>query len=132
MTESERRINADRTAIGAVVRDYFHGLRQSDPEAIARAFHPKAQIMGAPGGEEHFGDRDDFLRFIAETPSPAGAGEREQMSYDVLELTETSAAVRFTVFYLGITVVDLLLLAKHASGWRIVAKVYNRVPEVAP
>lgn len=116
----------DRRSIAGVVAGYFRALRESDPDLIEEAFHPEARIMGAPEGREHVTDRDDFVAFIGDTPSPAAAGEREDMTFTVLHETGSTAAVMCRVLYLGIYVVDLLLLARHVSGWRIMAKVFHR------
>lgn len=64
--------------VTSAVETYARGLRRSDPELIEKAFHPKAQIMGAPEGREHFDTREGFLQFIRRTAAPKSAGEPEE------------------------------------------------------
>ncbi len=116
----------DRTAIGAVVETYFRALRASDADGIRSAFHERAQVMGAPEGNEHFGSRAEFEEFVAAQPAPEAVDEPDAMSYEIRDLTESSAFVCARVPYQGIVCIDYLLLAKHARGWRIVAKVFHR------
>lgn len=112
--------------IETLILSYFTALRTSTPEGITQVFHPSAQVIGAPKGGEHITPATDLAEFVRKTPAPSDREELEDMEYEILYRTDSTAAVRFRVFYLGIYVTDLLLLAKFASGWKIVAKTYHQ------
>ncbi len=112
-------------AIDQVIHTYVRALRDSDPAAIRAVFLESALITGAPGGRTHVTPAWDLADFVSRTPAPATTGEPEDMSYEILAQTPSTASVRFRVLYLGIYVTDLLLLARFTGGWRIVAKVFH-------
>jgi hypothetical protein len=112
-------------------RPISRALRRSDAEGIRIAFHPQAQILGAPDRREHFTWRRDFEDFVSEQPAPDEVGEPHDMSYRVLDQTTTSALVRARVLYQGIVCIDYLTLARFESGWRIVNKMFHREDTLA-
>ena len=62
----------DRAEIEETVNDYLHGIRDSDPDRVARAFHPEATMTGHFGGtygvtQGACGSIAEFMRQIPPT-----------------------------------------------------------------
>ena len=57
----QRTNEADIAAVIEVVRTYYDGMIEGDAAKLARAFHPRASIVGNEGGGLSWSTLDEFV-----------------------------------------------------------------------
>jgi hypothetical protein len=113
-------------AIEAVVRTYFDGLHEGDPEKIAGAFHPCAHLYSQKDGAVVDLPREEWLALIRSRPSAKSQGlAREDRILAIDMAGEDAACVKVNCCIPPRYFTDYLLLLRTTDGWRIVSKSFH-------
>ncbi len=111
-------------AINTVVNTYVTGMLRGDADALRRAFHPKAQIIGRVDGQEWWGDLAAFIAECESGPLPVDAAI-PAYTIESIQLAGDTAVVRCVNLYQGRKYRDTLNLLRGPGGWSIVAKLFQ-------
>ena len=122
---SQRTNEADIAAVTEVVRAYYDGAIEGDAAKLARAFHPRASIVGNEGGELYWANLEEFVAECQGAVSEAGPYEWriERLSFE-----GDTALVRLFCQYAGVWYSDDLSLVLIDDAWRIVHKTFYPHP----
>lgn len=116
---------ADIAAVTEVVRAYYDGSMDGDAAKLARAFHPRAAIVGNEHGELHWATVDEYVAECRGLVAEAGPHE---WRIDGLSFEGDTALVRFGSQYAGVWYSDDLSMLRIDGAWRIVHKTYYPHP----
>lgn len=125
---------AVKAEIAEVLRLYFDGLHFSDPERLARVFHPDARYACATESPLIHLGMAEYFPIVAGRASPASRGERRRDRIVSIELAgPVTAAVRVECAIGPKFFTDLLTMIHVDGRWQIIAKVFHfeREPEAA-
>ena len=122
---SERTNEADIAAVTEVVRAYYDGMMTGDEAKLARAFHPRACIVGNEGGESTWATLDEFAADCKRAVAQAGPYE---WRIDGLSFEGDTAMVRLGGQYAGVWYSDDLSILRIDDAWRIVHKTFYPHP----
>jgi hypothetical protein len=127
---------ADKIAIKAVIQSaYVDGLfNKGDTLAIQKGFHPSFRLLGqAEGGKM----RELFIaewieivkKRIADGAFPAKKEKEVTVKFLKIDVVENVAMVKL-VFLVGgkKSYIDFISLYKYEDGWKLVNKVYHKMP----
>lgn len=121
--DAERKREAQRKAIEAVITEYLEGMVRRDLERLRRALHPLFVQSGHYKGQFEFYDRDAFVELLeggeageSETPY-----EAEIVSVDV---TGDIAVAKVTSEFLDTSLTDYLTLIMVENRWQIVMRAF--------
>jgi Putative lumazine-binding len=129
MSELTRRTNeADVAAITEVVIAYYDGMVTGDEAKLARAFHPRACIVGNYQGQLAWQTLEEFVAECKEAAGDAGAHE---WRIDGLSLQGDTALVRLGCQFAGDWYSDDLSMLRIDGVWRIVHKTWYVHPVAA-
>jgi len=114
-------------AIQAVVQTYLDGLYEGDPDKLAAAFHPQADLRSVkPDGTLAVVPRSEWIAMVRSRPAPAAQALSRHdriLSIDLagpdMVLVTLNCAIPPRFF------TDCLVLLKLTEGWRIVSKVFR-------
>jgi 4-oxalocrotonate tautomerase len=121
--EPEPAVRAD---IAETLAGYFDGLHHSDPDLLARVFHPKAVYACATDGSLTHLTMDEYLPIVGARESPAARGERRQDRIVSVEMAgPVTALARVTCAIGPKHFTDLLSLVRLDGRWQIIAKVFH-------
>lgn len=120
----------DETAIRAVIQLYFDGIISYDEDALRKAFHPDAMVIGLnkAGRVESTPFQEWVLYTRGTAPDPAG---RVNTIVSV-DIAGTAAVVKTDLNWPHVRYIDYLSLMKDGDGWRIVNKIFHRGEPVSP
>ena len=121
----ERTNEADIAAVTETVRAYYDGSMDGDESKLARAFHPRACIVGNEHGELHWATLDEYAAECKAAVAEAGPYE---WRIDGLSFMGDTALVRVGSQYAGLWYSDDLSMLRIDGAWRIVNKTYYAHP----
>ena len=123
---SHRTNEADIAAVTDVVRDYYEGMMTGDDAQLARAFHPRACIVGnQQQGELYWATLDEF---VADCKQAVGQAGPHHWRIEGLSFEGDTALVRLGGQYAAVWYSDDLSLLRIDDEWRIVHKTYYEHP----
>jgi hypothetical protein len=122
---SQRTNEADIAAVTDVVRAYYDGMIEGDAAKLARAFHPRASIVGNEGGRLSWANLEEF---VAECQGAVSEGPYE-WRIERLSFEGDTALVRLGGQFAGVWYSDDLSLVLVDEAWRIVHKTFYPHPE---
>jgi len=119
---TERTNEADIAAVTEVVLAYYDGMVAGDEARLARAFHPRACIVGNyQGGQLEWQTLEEFVAECKEAASHAGAyGWR----INDLSFEGDTARVMLRGQFAGDLYSDDLSMLRIDGAWRIVHKTW--------
>lgn len=118
---TERTNEEDVAAVTEVVIAYYSGMMAGDEVRLARAFHPRACIVGNHQGQLEW---QTFEEFVAECKEGAGDAGAYVWRIDGLSLQGDTALVRLGDQYGGEWYSDSLSMLRIDGVWRIVHKTW--------
>ena len=121
----QRSNEADIAAVTEVVRTYYDGMVLGDEAMLARAFHPRACIVGNEHGELVWATLDQYVAECKQIVAEAGPYEWQ---IDGLSFEGDTALVRVGSQYAGVWYSDDLSMLRIDDAWRIVHKTYYAHP----
>lgn len=116
---------ADRRAVGEVVKLYYDGMMAGDAAKLRRAFHPRASIVGNEGGALYWATLDEFIADCIAAAAQAGPPDSR---VERLSLIGDTALVTLGGQYTGVWYSDDLSLVLVEGEWRIVHKTFYTNP----
>lgn len=117
---------AAKAEIAEALRLYFDGLHFSDPERLARIFHPDARYVCATEDPLIHLGMAEYFPIVAGRASPASRGERRRDRIVSIELAgPVTAAVRVECAIGRKFFTDLLTMIRVDGRWQIIAKVFH-------
>ena len=119
---TERTNEADIAAVTEVVLAYYDGMLAGDEVKLARAFHPRACIVGNYQGEVEWLTFEEFVAECKETASDATGASRWRI--DGLSFQGDTALVRLGAQLAGEWYSDDLSMLRSDGAWRIVHKTW--------
>ena len=126
---TERTNEADIAAVNEVVLAYYDGMLAGDEVKLARAFHPRACVVGNYQGELEW---QTFEEFVAECKEAAGdATGAYGWRIDGLSFQGDTALVRLGAEVAGERYSDDLSMVRVDGAWRIVHKTWYVHPAEA-
>ena len=121
----QRTSEVDIAAVIENVRAYYDGSMAGDEAKLARAFHPRACIVGNEHGELYWATLDEYVaeckKFVAEAGPP-------EWRIDGLSFVGDTALVRLGNRYAGVWYSDDLSMLRIDDAWRIVHKTFYPHP----
>jgi hypothetical protein len=121
----QRTNEADIAAVTEIVRTYYDGMMAGDEAKLARAFHPRACIVGNERGEFTWSTLQEFVVECKEAAAHAGPHE---WRIDGLSFEGDTALVRLGGQFAGVWYSDDLSLVRTDGAWRIVHKTFYPHP----
>ena len=118
---TERTNEADIAAVTEVVLAYYDGMMAGDEVRLARAFHPRACIVGNYQGQLEW---QTFEEFVAECKEAAGDAGAYGWRIDGLSFQGDTALVRLRDQFAGEWYSDDLSMLRIDGAWRIVHKTW--------
>ena len=116
-------MDAEEEAIRAVVQRYFDGIIEYDEDALRKAFHPKAQVIGTKDGELDWHAFQDWVLYTrGDAPDPTGRNN----SILSIDVAGAAAVVKTELDWPNIHYIDYLSLLKIDGEWKIVNKIWHR------
>jgi len=112
---------SDIAAVNEVVLAYYDGMVAGDEVKLARAFHPRASIVGNNRGHLEWQTLEDF---VAECKEAAGDKGVYAWRIDGLSFQGDTALVRIGGQFAGEWYSDDLSLLRIDGVWRIVHKTW--------
>ena len=111
----------DIAAVTETVRNYYEGSMEGDEAKLARAFHPRASIVGIEHGELYWASVDEYAAECKEAVAQAGPYE---WRIDGVSFEGDTALVRVFSQYAGVWYSDDLSMLRLDDAWRIVHKTF--------
>jgi hypothetical protein len=116
---------ADVAAVIDTVRTYYDGMMQGDEAKLARAFHPRASIVGNERGELYWATLGEF---VAECKNGVAEAGPHEWRIDGLSFEGDTALVRLFGQSAGVWYSDDLSIVRIDDAWRIVHKTFYPHP----
>src|SRR5262245_55051015 len=116
---SQRTNQVDIAAVTEVVRAYYDGMIEGDPEKLRHACHDRASVVGNEGGGLSWSSLEEFIAECQGAVSSAGPYE---WRIELLSLEGDTALVRLGGQFAGVWYSDDLSLVVIDDAWRIVHK----------
>ena len=117
----------ERTAIEALLTDYFEGIYYGDVDRLRKGFHNTLHIFGDIKGADYLKSAEDYLEGVANRQSPNELKEDFEMKIIGLDIMGKIAMAKLHVPMLGYNYYDYLSLAKVDNQWKIVNKLFTHV-----
>lgn len=121
----DRSNEADIAAVTDVVRAYYEGMMAGDVGLLARAFHPRACIVGNELGQLYWAKLDEFTADCKKAVEQAG---RHEWRIETLSFEGDTALVKLGGQYAGTWYTDDLSMIRIDGAWRIVHKTFHAHP----
>ena len=122
---SQRTNEADVAAVTDVVRAYYDGSMEGDEAKLARAFHPRACIVGNEHGELYWATLEQY---VAECKAAVAEAGPPEWRINGLSFEGDTALVRVGSRYAGVWYSDDLSMLRIGDAWRIVHKTFYPHP----
>jgi hypothetical protein len=116
---------ADIAAVAEIVRIYYDGMMEGDEGKLARAFHPRACIVGNEQGAFTWATLDEF---VAECKGLVAQAGPYDWRIDGLSFAGDTALVRLGGQFAGVWYSDDLSMVRVDNDWRIVHKTFYAHP----
>lgn len=115
-----------------LMADYFDVMHTQDMEKFDRVFHPQCALYGVVNGELNIRLFDVYRAAVVARQSPAELGEaRNEKILDFDQISPTLAWVKPQLEMFGGVMQDYLNLSFLDGKWWIVAKMWEKVGDVA-
>ena len=117
--------NKEDVAIETVIKNYFQGYLNADPETLLKAFHSGARLfcVGENGILETT-EMSDWLKNLADRRAK-GDIRQADARIDSIEVSDDAAVVKVTLVFNAFQFTDYLSLLRLGSAWKIVNKIYT-------
>ncbi|MBE0647640.1 MAG: nuclear transport factor 2 family protein [Bacteroidales bacterium] len=134
---AQENVDAEKEAIKKVIQSaYVDGLQNNgDLELIAEGFHPGFQLIGISRGEGMwslpiYNWVEDVKIGKKEGKYPRKEEEKVTVKFPMIDITGTAAIVKLE-FYVGkkLTYIDYISLYKFGEDWKLVNKIFFKIPE---
>jgi hypothetical protein len=125
---TERTNEADIAAVTEVVHTYYDGMVTGDQVKLARAFHPRARLVGNNQGKLEWQTLEEF---VEECKQAAGDSGAYAWRIDFLSFQGDTALVRLVGQFAGDWYSDDLSMLRIDGAWRIVHKTWYIHPAEA-
>ena len=122
---SQRTNEADLAAVTETVRTYYDGMVAGDEAKLARAFHPRASVVGNEHGAFTWSTLDEF---VAECKGAIAVAGPYEWRIEDLSFEGDTALVRLGGQFAGVWYSDDLSLVRIEDAWRIVHKTFYAHP----
>lgn len=116
--------NKEEEAIRAVVQLYFDGIIKYDEEALRKAFHPKANVIGTT--KEGAADWEPFQEWVVYTRGDAPDPTSRNNTIVSIDIAGRAAVVKTDLDWPSVHYIDYLSLLKIDGEWKIVNKIWHR------
>ena len=115
---------------------YVDGLQnEGDLEKVDSGFHPGFNLLGIGEGNQMwlypiYSWKESTANAVKEGKKPKKEEELVTVKFLSVDVTGTAASVKLE-FYVGekLTYIDYLSLYKFEDGWKIVSKIFYKIPE---
>ncbi len=114
----------DREAVTEVMQHFLEAYETGNPETMAKAFHADGLMIGYAPAQAAL-DKVSGADFIKRFDGVAEVDPLRKRSVQILDVTESSAAVKVTLDYPTWKGVDYLALSKIDGKWIIVSKSWS-------
>lgn len=130
-------IEEEQEAIKKVIQSaYVDGLQnEGDMAKIDAGFHPGFNLLGIGKGDQIwklpiYTWKENTLHDVETGKKPKADSEKVTVNFLSVDVTGTAAVVKLE-FYVGDqkTYIDYISLYKFDSGWKIVNKIFYKLPE---
>ena len=122
---SPRTNEADVAAVTEIVRAYYDGMVEGDEVKLARAFHPRACVVGNEHGALSWSTLDEF---VAECKGAVAQAGPLEWRIEALSFEGDTALVRLGGQFAGVWYSDDLSMVRTDDAWRIVHKTFYPHP----
>ena len=116
---------AERAWNAEIVRTYYDGMMAGDEAKLARAFHPRACIVGNEQGKLSWSTLDEFTAECKGAVAQAGPYE---WRVEGISFKGDTALVRLDGQFAGVWYSDDLSMLRIDDAWRIVHKTFYPNP----
>jgi hypothetical protein len=122
---------SNRTAIEAMLSDYFDVMHTQDMEKFDRVFHTNVVLYSAQTGELNRRPYDVYRDAVVNRESPQSKGEvRKDEILLIDEISDTAAMAKVQLQMFGGVMQDYLTLIHIDGRWQIISKIWERVGDV--
>lgn len=122
----------NRTAIEAMLSDYFDAMHTQDMEKFDRVFHKDVVLYSAQTGELNIRPYAIYREAVVNRESPQSKGEkRDEKILMIDEISDTAALAKVQLEMFGGVMQDYLSLIHIDGRWQIISKIWERVGDVA-
>jgi hypothetical protein len=130
----ETKIEDESVAIKNVITSaYINGIHNlGDIQAIKDGFHPGFDLLIQDKGHLSFLPIYTWIEMVEQrkTENPNGPAEKTSVEFVNIDVTGTAAVAKIDLFKGGKKIfTDYLSLYKFDESWKIVSKIYYRIPE---
>lgn len=123
---------SNRSAIEAMLADYFDAMHTQDMEKFDRVFHTDVVLYSAQTGELNRRPYDVYRDAVVNRESPQSKGEvRKDEILLIDEISDTAAMAKVQLQMFGGVMQDYLTLIHIDGRWQIISKIWERVGDVA-
>jgi hypothetical protein len=119
-------------AIKTLLDNYFDVMHFQNMQLFDQVFHPNCCLYGVPDGVLSLRPYDVYREAVANRESPASKGEKRDdrvLMFD--QLSPTIALVKPQLEMFGGVMQDYLNIVKLDGKWWVMAKMWDRVGDVA-
>jgi hypothetical protein len=113
-----------------VVQLYFDGIIKYDEQALRKAFHADASVVGAK--DDGTPDWEPFQEWVLYTRGKAPDATGRNNRIVSIDITGRAAVVKTDLDWPSVHYVDYLSLLKLDSQWKIVNKIWHREKPAKP
>jgi hypothetical protein len=119
-------VNADRSTVEAVVKNYFDGLYEGDADKLGAIFDASADLRWLEQGELQVLTVPDWLDRVRKRPSAKAEGKpREDFIVTIDRSDDQTAFIKVRCQLPPRYFTDYLVAMKLRDGWKIVSKSYR-------
>ncbi len=120
-------MDANYSAVLAVLHNYLEGLYHSDTSLLAKVFHPNARYICSTGAQPLQLSMDEYFPIVDKRPSPSSGGEsRAAERILAIEFGGPNMAFARVECAIGSKFfTDFLTLILVDQKWQIIAKVFH-------
>jgi hypothetical protein len=133
-SSQETKIEDENIAIKNVIKSaYIDGIHNlGDIQAIKDGFHPGFDLLIQDKGHLSFLPIYTWIEMVEQrkAENPNGPAEKTSVEFVSIDITGTAAVAKIDLFRGGKKIfTDYLSLYKFDENWKIVSKIYYRIPE---
>jgi hypothetical protein len=122
----------NKTAIEAMLSDYFDAMHTQDMDKFDRVFHKDVVLYSAQTGELNIRPYAIYRQAVVNRESPESKGEaRNEKILMIDEISDTAALAKVQLEMFGGVMQDYLSLIQIDGRWQIISKIWERVGDVA-
>ena len=137
ITDAQDFVSKDQQAIMEVIQTaYVEGLQnEGDFDKVDSGFHPGFELLGIGKGDQMwklpiYSWKETTADAVEEGKKPRSEEELVRVNFLSVDVSGTAASVKLE-FYVAekLTYIDYLSLYKFKDGWKIVSKIFYKIPE---